>query len=161
MLWSAKGYTVWVAILPWIQAVKNAWTHRRIAVYHPERHTRLIFSSPRTLHTSKTIVFSLMANNPIIRRTLFKECSWKENACVCVCVNFLRRLSKTTEQFLYGKIHSKSTHFSPFPLLCTWGKPPSPLTDHIPTASSWSSSGSLPIRFTSLKKQSRSDHSLD
>ena len=75
-----------------------------------------------------------------------------------MCVStFSRNSPRPLNNFLYCKVHSKSTHFSPFPLLCPWGKPPSPLTDHIPTASSWSSSGSLPIRVTSLKKQIRSD----
>ena len=75
-----------------------------------------------------------------------------------MCVStFSCNSPRPLNNFLYCKIHSKSTHFSPFPLLCPWGKPPSPLTDRIPTASSRSSSGSLPIRVTSLKKQIRSD----
>ena len=62
-------------------------------------------------------------NNPIIQQMLFKECSsWKENVCLCVCQLSHATLWDRWPIFSIAKIHSKSTHFSPFPLLRPWGK---------------------------------------
>lgn len=116
--------------------------------HHPAQHTQPAFSS-RTPHTSKPLVFSVMAQNLKIQQTLFKEgSSWKESwgERDCVCINFLMQLFETSEQFFYSERHCKSVHFSPPPLLPAWGRPPSPPTYKAPTAFFWSSSSPL-LRF--------------